>query len=471
MLTGEQYKKSLRDGRSVFYRGERLDDPASAPEFGATIARFAANYDRFHAAGTATNPIMDTPVTTEAMRERLTELHDADLLVHLTYQSFMSLLTAADRIEAAFPLGSERIRRYVDECKARDIRMVQCITDAKGDRALAPSAQEDPDQYLRVVERREDGVVIRGAKLHITGAAMAHEMMVMPTKRMKPGEEDFAIACGVPVNAPGVSIVAVLPLSPADPDPREYPLSWDRAIPEGFVIFDDVFVPNERIFLDGQTNEAGVFAHSLGLWERLGATSGQVTRAEQAVGLAQLAAEANGTQRISHIKDKINAMVLKATLLRATLDASISTASVSPDGVYTPNELYINAAKILAATGWSETVRDLIDIAGGSIVTSPTMADYDNDELSPLLEKYMAGASGSGEYRMRLFHLIRNLTADGFGGWLAVTTVQAGGGLHAQRTVMRNHFDMDAAKQLALHMMEGHGTNEAHEAPELARVS
>ncbi|MHA6669379.1 4-hydroxyphenylacetate 3-hydroxylase N-terminal domain-containing protein [Homoserinimonas sp. A447] len=454
MLSGAQYRESLLDGRSVYYRGERLADITAVPEFRSTIDRFADSYDRFYEPGPdAFNPVMEVPTSTEAMRHRLTELHDADMLVHLTYQSYMSLLTAADRLEPVFPLGSERIRNYVAECKARDVRMVQCITDSKGDRSLAPAAQADPDQYLRIVERREDGVVIRGAKLHITGAAMAHEMMVMPTKRMKPGEEEYAIACGVPVNAPGVKIVSVLPLSEDSADPRDYPLSWDRAIPEGFVIFDDVFVPNDRIFLEGQTNEAAVFAHSLGLWERLGATSGQVNRAEQAAGLAQLIAEANGTQKISHIRDKINEMVLNATLLRATLDASIATATFS-NGVFTPNELYINAAKVLAATKWATTVRDLVDVAGGSIVTTPSMADYDNPELRDYLDKYMAAASESGEYRIRLFQLIRNLTSDGFGGWIGVTTVQAGGGIYAQRLVMRNHFDMERAKNMALELME-----------------
>ncbi|UNK45625.1 4-hydroxyphenylacetate 3-hydroxylase N-terminal domain-containing protein [Arthrobacter sulfonylureivorans] len=454
MLTGAQYLESLADGRAVFFRGERIADITAVGEFDTTLKRFADVYDRFHdAGGDAVNPLFASPRSPEELRERLDQLHGADMLVHLTYQSFMALLTAADRLDEVFPEGSGRIRKYVEDCRRRDVRMVQCITDAKGDRSLSPGAQPDPDQYLRVVERRPDGVVIRGAKLHITGAAMAHEMMVMPTKRMKPGEEAYAIACGVPVNAPGVKIVAVSPVAETEPDPRDYPLSWNRAIPEGFVIFDDVFVPNERIFLEGQINEAAVFAHSLGLWERMGATAGQVNRAEQAAGLAQLIAEANGTHKISHINDKINELVLNATLLRAALDAAMVHASVSKEGVYSPNELYINAAKVFAATGWSTAVRNLQDVAGGSIVTSPSLRDLDNDELNGLLDKYMAGAGESGEYRMRLFHLIRNLTADGFGGWTNVTTIHAGGGIYAQRYVMRSRFDMEAAKRKALQML------------------
>lgn len=456
MLTGTDYRESLADGRAVYLRGERIADLTQVPDFATTIDRFARVYDEsYNPAPDAVNPLFSVPRSKEELQARIGELHSADMLVHLTYQSFMALLTAADRLDDVFPEGSARIRAYVEQCRRDDTRMVQCITDAKGHRALGPGDQPDHDQYLRIVERRPDGVVIRGAKLHITGAAMAHEMMVMPTKRMKPGEEPYAIACGVPVNAPGVKIVSVLPDAEPNQDPRDYPLNWDRMIPEGFVIFDDVFVPNERIFLDGQIEHAAVFAHSLGLWERLGATSGQVKRAEQAVGLAQLIAEANGTDRIPHIGDKISDLILNATMLRAALDAAIVHATETKDGVFTPNELYVNAAKVFAATNWSTIVQKLQDVAGGSIVTAPSLKDYDHVELHDLLEKYMAGAGGDGELRMRLFHLIRNLTADGFGGWLAVTTIHAGGGIYAQRFVMRKHFDMEAAKRTALAMLEG----------------
>jgi len=280
--------------------------------------------------------------------------------------------------------------------------------------------------------------------------------MVMPTKRMKPGEEDYAIACGVPVNAPGVRVVAAMATHERDGDPRDYPVSWGNVFPEGFVIFDDVFVPNERIFLDGQTEQSAAFAHSLGLWERLGASSGQVKRAETIVGLAQLIAEANGTHRVPHIRDKINDMVLHATMLRACLEAAVAGSKVAPDGRVTPNELFTNATKVMAASNWSLMVRHLHDIAGGSILTVPSMADFDNPDLRDSLMKYMSGAPGiSGDYRARLFHLIRNMTADASGGWTAVTTVQAGGGLYAQRLVMRNHFDMERVKGLALDMIGG----------------
>lgn len=467
MITGSAYRESLDDGRAVYIRGERIANIAEFPPVAATIDRAAATYDRhFDESVGAINPLLTSPGTSDEFRGRIAALHGEELMLHVTYQSLMALLTAASRIEGEFPEGSARVRAYVEDCRRRDVRMVQCITDSKGDRSKSAGLQPDPDQYLRVVERRSDGVVIRGAKLHISGAAIAHELMVMPTKRMKPGEEDYAIACGVAVNTPGVRIVSTMPDQPDHADPREFPLSWNRVLPEALIIFDDVFVPNERIFLDGQVNSSAAFAHSLGLWERLSATAGQVRRAEQAVGLAQLIAEANGTERIPHIRDKINDLVLHATLLRAAYDSALMKSREEAGGVLVPDELYTNAAKVLAGEGWATVAARLIDIAGGSTMTAPSPLDLDHPDLHDELDKYMSGAEGiSGEYRTRLFHLIKNMTADGFGGWLSVTTIHAGGGLYAQRLVMRKHYDMDSAKRAIIAVMDS--TDAAYRATSL----
>jgi 4-hydroxybutyryl-CoA dehydratase/vinylacetyl-CoA-Delta-isomerase len=166
---------------------------------------------------------MTPPTDIEGMRAQA-ELH-VDGLTHATHTSLMTLLTAADRLKEVRPQTRDAVAAYVAECRAKDWRIVECITDAKGDRARPPALQDDKDAYLRVVERRPDGVVIRGAKLHISMAAVAHELMVIPTEAMKPGEEDYAIACMAPVNAPGISIVNVANSeAPADADPRDFPM-------------------------------------------------------------------------------------------------------------------------------------------------------------------------------------------------------------------------------------------------------
>lgn len=458
MMTGDEYRRSLDDGRETYFEGQPVIDIAKHPMLGITVDSAAAGYDRFYdPTPGAVGAFMHVPGSARELREQV-ELHETvDLLTHVTYASIMTLLTAADRIEATLPENAARIRAWVAEAQRRDVRITQCITDSKGDRSRRPSQQDDPDHYVRVVARRDDGIVIRGAKLHISAASMGHELMTIPTKSMKSGEEQYSVACMVPVNAPGVKIINTT-YAPRHHDTRDFPISGRHHTPEGFVIFDDVFVPNERVFLDGNPELAGIFAHSLGLWERLGGLSSMATRYDALVGFAQLISEANGLDRVGHIKEKISEMLINATLIRATLEAAIENCHVTSDGAAFPDELYTNAGKYHGAANWSLMVRHLHDIGGGSILTAPGHADFENHQVGHLARKYMGTMqSVDGLYRTRLFHAIRDLTADALGGWNAVTNIQAGGGLYAQRIVSRLHYDMDRAKETALrtgHMEE-----------------
>jgi 4-hydroxybutyryl-CoA dehydratase/vinylacetyl-CoA-Delta-isomerase len=253
----------------------------------------------------------------------------------------------------------------------------------------------------------------------------------------------------VPVNAAGVKIVDTSN-APRHEDVRSFPVSAHAHYPEGFVIFDDVFVPRDRVIMDGTTAHAAVFAHALGLWERLGGLSGMADDADFLVGLAQLIAEANGLDGVGHIKEKISEMIIHATLIRATLEAAISNCKVGAHGAAFPDELYTNAGKYHGAANYSLMVRHLHDIAGGSVLTAPTVGDLENPEVGPLVLKYLKTMdSVDGEWRARLFHTIRDVTADAYGGWKQVTNIQAGGGLYAQRIVTRKHYDLEAAKEFA----------------------
>ena len=451
MLTGDQYKQSLDDGRRTYFDGQRVEDLVGHPILGQTADVTAASYDKYYdPAPDAISPLLSVPTSADELRALIPKLHDAGMMAHVTSTSIQTLKTAAGRMVDVKPDYIERIGAYIAEAQRNDVRITQCITDAKGDRSRPPAKQDDLDAYVRVVDRQRDGVVIRGAKLHITGASFGHDLLTIPTKAMKPGEEDWSIGCIVPVNAPGVKIINTT-YAPRHDDARAFPVSSSYHYPEGFVIFDDVFVPNERVFLDGETAFAAVFAHSLGLWERLGGLSAFVDEADQLVGLAQLVAEANGTAGISHVKEKISEMIIHATLIRSSLEAAITNCQIGDEGAAFPDELYVNAGKFHAAANYNLMVRHLHDIAGGAVLTTPVPADFENDEVGDLARKYMStGNDVDGEYRAMLMHTIRDLTADAYGGWKFVTNLQAGGGLYAQRIVTRRHYDLDGAKRKAL---------------------
>jgi 4-hydroxybutyryl-CoA dehydratase/vinylacetyl-CoA-Delta-isomerase len=451
MLTGQEYKESLKDGRKVYFQGRLVEDMDLEPGLSVPLNAVADGYDKYYSsAPDAVNPVISAPRTAQELRDRIPELMELDLVLNVTYQSLMTVLVAAGRLAGSVPQYIPRIEAYVEKARREDIRITECITDAKGNRSLHPGKQEDPDAYVRVVSRGADGVVVRGAKLHISGAALGHDLMVMPTKTMRPGEEDYAIACAIPVNSPGVHITNTT-YHPLHGDPRDYPVSSHESMPDSMCIFDDVFVPNERVFLDGETEHAAVFAHSLGLWERLGGISFMVQQADELVGLALLIAEANGTAKVSHVREKIDEMMIHATLLRAGLEAAISNAHSTPEGYFYPDDMFTNVTKYQGASQFGVMVRHLHDIAGGAVVTAPSMADFENSTLKPYLEKYMStGGEISGRYRSKLFHAIRDTTADAYGGWHLVTNIQSGGGLYAQRLVTRKNYDVDRARALGL---------------------
>lgn len=456
MTTGEDYRNSLRDGRTVYYDGKLVNDVTTHPRFRPAVDAVAAGFsDRL-----AGDDLYEFPRSVADLRARIAQLETWEVMRRTTLESLLALQTAGSRMRAAHPELVERIAAYVALCRTRDLRCVQTITDAKGDRSKAPSQQADADLYLRVVDRSAEGIVIRGAKLHISGAAICNELVVIPTKRMKPGEEAWSVACAVPADAPGVVILNTSP----GPDPEAsadyHPHSSKHSTPEGFVVFDDVFVPNERVFLDGQVQYSAAFAHALGLWQRLGGVAHMAKEADMLVGFAQLLAEANGLTRVAHIRDKIQDLVIYATIVRAGLEAAIANATITEEGFATPDEVYTNVAKYYGSAELNTMLRHLHDIGGGAVLTAPLPGDLSNSATRPYVEKYMAGAGVSGEYRTQLFHAVRDLTADRYGGWWQVSSLMSGGGLFAQKLVAAKNYDMDRAKELAREVMRGHGPGE-----------
>jgi 4-hydroxybutyryl-CoA dehydratase/vinylacetyl-CoA-Delta-isomerase len=302
---------------------------------------------------------------------------------------------------------------------------------------------------MRIVKRNGDGIVVRGAKLHITSAALVHELTVMPTKSMSPGEEDYSVSFSIPVNTPGVTIINRGYAEPNRSD-FDYPISARKNSPEGFVVFDDVFVPWDRVFLAGETQLAGVLANSLGLWERIGGLIGMVHRSQLLVGIVRQLAEYNGIEKAGHVQDKLGELIFYAEILKMALDAAVRNYKTTETGMVYPDPLPINVGKYYGAANYAAMVQKVWDISGGIVVTQPLEADLRNEETGPYLRKYLHTKNDVDvEDRMRLVNLVRDLTADSFGGWENVTTIQAGGGLAAQRIVAMRTYDLEAAKQKA----------------------
>jgi 4-hydroxybutyryl-CoA dehydratase/vinylacetyl-CoA-Delta-isomerase len=449
MMTGEQYRQSLVDGRQCYLDGELIKDPSEHPLLKPAVDSVAATYDRFYdPAPDAFHPMYTIPKSREDMDRRIAALGQSDITAGTT-AACMALVEVAPELGKLNPEYRDRIYAFFEWCRENDVRCSEAITDAKGHRRKRPSQQDDPDAYLRVVDRQSDGIVIRGAKLHITGAPLVHEQVVLPTKSMKPGEEQYAVACSVPSNAPGLHIVNTTN-APRGDDLRHFPISSRSNMPEGLLVFDDVFVPHERVFLDGETSHAATLAHALGLWERSNAVAYSGSSADRLVGLAALLAEMSGAAGRADIKDMLSEMAIYATMCRAGWEAAMANATVNADGTLSPASLYVSASKFYNAELHGKMVDILHDMAGEMLVEAPTMADFDSDEIGADVREHLAGESGwSASDRLKLLHYVRDLTADTFGGWIAVTESLAGGGQYAQRLVTLRHYDLNMAKSLA----------------------
>ena len=464
MKTGEEYKASLRDGRQTFIDGERVEDPATHPLLKTSVEVGARVYDSHYSAEPgAYNPVYSIPQSMDDYRARHKQLErgESDMGLGVTDTILLALTSAAAQLGHVRPEYRDRIYAYVEYAKENDLRCAEVVTDSKGHRKKRPNQQSDPDFYVHVVDRNDKGVWITGAKMHISAASIVHELVILPTKAMRPGEEDYAIACAVPVNAEGVTIIDAV-YTPRGEDIRHYPISGKRNCPEGFVIFDRTFVPNERIFLDGETEHAAVLAHSLGLWERAAGLDKAGDAADRQVGMAALLAEANGIENEGHIKDKLAALVIYATMVRAGAEAALANATLSEDGNVRPSPLFVSALKFFRSEFSARLTDILHDIGGTLIVNAPTMADFDNPELHDSLEEALKTPTLTAEERLKMFHYLRDTTADAYGGWSFVTGSLAGGGQHAQRLVTMRHYDMERAKGLARRSigLDGHGEEE-----------
>lgn len=460
LKTPEQYVESLADGRVTYWGGERIADITKHPRFKVPIALTAKDYGyddpelgslrRYtEDDGTEAHRIFQIPKSEEDLARRV------ELLRHTSIGTavsgvFMALMSVKDLVAEVKPEYAENIERIYRYCRDNDLRGAEVITDPKGDRKRRAHEQDDPDLYVRIVERRKDGIVVRGAKLHITAASVIHELVVMPTKGMRQDEKDYAVSFSIPVNTPGVSIIN-RSFAPPELNEFDYPASSHHSMPEGFVVFDDVFVPWERVFLAGEVQLASKLAQSLGLWERTGGVIAAVDQSQMFVGLAQLVTEMQGKERDPVAMASIAELITYAQMIEMGLDYACQHYEKTPSGMVYPNTLAINAVKYYYAANYHQMVRYLHDLSGGLVLTLPLEADLRNPDSGKFIRKYLhTKDSVDVEQRMRVYNLIRDMTADAYGGWNFVVALQAGGGLTAQRFMMSRTYDIERAKALAL---------------------
>ena len=457
---------------NIFMFGEKVENPVDHPVIRPSMNSVAKTYElafdpRYEALMTATSSLTGRKIN------RFTHLHQStdDLISKVKMQRLLGQKTAScfqrcvgmdafnavdsTTFEMDRDLGTRYHRRFRDFMRyvqEEDLTVDGAMTDPKGDRGLRPHQQADPDLYMRVVERNEDGIVVRGAKCHQTGALNSHEILIMPTINLGEQDRDYAISFALPSDAAG--ILYIYGRQSCDTRKLEggtFDVGNCRyGGHESLVVFEDVFVPWERVFMCGEYRYAGMMVERFAGYHRQSYGGCKVGVGDVLIGAAAMAAEYNGAAKASHIKDKLVEMVhLNETLYSCGIACS-SQGEVTASGTYLIDLLLANVCKLNITRFPYEIARLAEDIAGGLMVTMPSEKDLRHPEIGPYVEKYLQGsASVPTENRMRIMRLIENMTLGAAAVGYRTESLHGAGSPQAQRIMIARQADMGRKKELA----------------------
>jgi 4-hydroxybutyryl-CoA dehydratase/vinylacetyl-CoA-Delta-isomerase len=464
LMDAAAYRESLRAYRPrLFVNGRKVESAADEPLLAPGINGVGVGYDLAHDPAYA--PIMTAvDATTGRTVNRMIHLNEssADLLAkleavrlmckiagcavrYLTHDAFNGLRQAVVRADAAHGGDyAQRFAAYLQMVQERDLTLGIAMTDAKGDRSLRPGAQANRDAYVHIKERRRDGIVIRGTKAIVTGAPYVHEFLVMPCRTHAKGDEDFAVCCAVPCDAQGVTIVARPAGRPGDPAAK-YSAKYGQST--GAVMFDDVFVPWERVFLAGETEEAGYLTTSYATHHRHSCIAARAGFGDLLIGAGALMVEANGLdpERHGHIREQLVELIKITEGFFACGVAASVYCSKDASGVAMPDVVFANIGKLLLATQIYEMHRIAHTVSGGLIVALPGPDEDHNPETAASLSAVLAGrADIPYAQRAEVARFIEDLTVSKEAGWYSVISLHGGGSPEAmKREIWRNYPVME----------------------------
>jgi 4-hydroxybutyryl-CoA dehydratase / vinylacetyl-CoA-Delta-isomerase len=472
LMNAAEYEESLRKLKlDVYMFGKRVDNPVDDPIIRPSMNAVAATYELAH------DPEFQDLMTAKSHLSgnrinRFTHIHQSteDLIKKskmnrmlgsrtgccfqrcVGWDALNTLSISTYAIDKKYNTGyNRRFLKYLKYVQENDLTCDGAMTDVKGDRGLSPHKQPDPDMFVHVVEEKRDGIVVRGAKAHQTGAINSHEIIALPTITMREEDRDYAVAFALPSDSEGITYI----MGRQSCDTRKLEgMTIDRGNMlysghEALVIFDDVFVPWERVFMyrewEFTTQLVEVFAsyhrHSYACKVGVG---------DVLIGAAQTIAEYNGVEKASHVKDKIVEMNHLNETLYCGCIACASEGRRDESGTYLVDILLANVHKHNITRFPYEIARIAQDIAGGILVTLPSAADLESKETGKWVEKYLKARSNvSSEDRMRILRLIENISlGTGAVGYLT-ESMHGAGSPQAQRIMISRLVDMEKKKRLA----------------------
>ena len=458
LQNGGEYIQSLRALNPViYYKGKRIDDvtrhPATAPHVRAAAMTYSlAAKEEYRDLATAKSHLTGRTIS------RFTHVHQniEDLIKKVKLLRVLGQKTGTcfqrcvgfDGINAVYSvayeidekLGTDYLQRFntwLTRIQDDNRMVVGAMTDPKGDRSKGPADQSDPDQYVHVVDRRQDGIVIRGAKLHMTGAVNSHEILVMPTTAMNESSKDYAVVCAVPIDAPGVTMVFG---RQANDDRRDRKERIDVGKPsfgavggEALLVFEDVFVPMENVFMDGETEFTGDLVYRFAAHHRANYGACKTGLMDVLIGAVSYLSLIQGTAKGSHVRDKVTEMTHLSETLYSSSIACSAEGWPTPSGAYMVDTMLANVCKQNVTRFHFEVARLALDLAGGFIATMPSQYDFENENVGHLVHKYFSGVADiPTEDRVKIARMIEAMT----GGTALVESMHGAGSPQAQRIMI-----------------------------------
>ncbi len=473
LMTKDDYIESLKGMKKrVYIMGQEVENLVDHPLVRPSLNACAMTYELAQQPERADLMLAPSNLTGQTVN-RFTHLHQstADLVAKVKMLRLLGQVTgccfqrcvgmdafnAIDSVthEMDRALGTayhRTFRRYLEQVQAHDLVVDGAMTDAKGDRRLSPSQQADPDLFVHIVDKTPEGIVVRGAKLHQTGALNSHEILVMPTQALSEEDQDYAVVCAIPADTKGVVLIygrqpsdtRKLEGSQIDVGNREF------GGHEAVIILDDVFVPWERVFMAGETAFSRLLVERFAGYHRQSYGGCKTGVGDVLVGTAQSLAQYQGTDKASHIKDKIVEMIHLNETMYACGIACSAEGKPTASGTYLIDPLLANVCKLNVTRFPYEIARLAQDIAGGLLVTLPSEKDLAHPEVGPYLEKYLRSvARYTTEERCRMLRLMENLTlGPGAAAYLA-ESMHGAGSPQAQRIMLGRLANLEEKMRLA----------------------
>ena len=467
MITGDEFKERISKLKPNVYMGGKLIDRFD-PKLIGGVNIMAATYDfsfdpEFKEVGVATSHL-----TAEKIN-RFTHIHQSveDLLnkqkmtraysqeVGGCIQRCMGIdaLNALSIVtyEADQRYGTKYNEHFTDFLKLvqkEDLSLNCAQTDAKGNRPWRPREQKDPDLYLRVVEKKSDGIIVNGAKAHNTCSTYVDEIIAIPTRVMTSDESDWAVAFAVPSDWEGVTLI-----NAAYSPPRRKKLSapYEKfGAGHSITVFDHAFIPWNRVFLCGESELAGKLALLFALYHRHSYTGCKAALSEILTGATALAAEYNGIQRAQHVRHKLADMIMMVDMIYAAGIAGAMNAVRANSGTYIPDSNYCNAGRMLAGEAIYGEYEALAAIAGGLAATLPPEEDFYNEKTGPYLCKYiMRDPNIPAEHQHRAFRLFQDMMTSAWGGHKLLDALHGGGSPVIEKVAIYRDHNIEHSKNIA----------------------